>query len=307
MEVIEIPGYSEPDKLQIAKTYLVPRQLAENGLNLSRCRWKDEAIRKVIEDYTREAGVRELERQIGSVCRGVAAQVAKAEAKSRTVNPALVRKLLGPEKYFRESDGRLEVPGVAVGLAYTSVGGEVLHIEATAFPGKGRMTLTGQIGDVMKESATAALSLFKSQAAKLGVPEAAFSEQDLHIHVPAGAVPKDGPSAGIAIYTALASLMSQTAAKPDLAMTGEITLRGLVLPVGGIKEKTLAAARAGIKTILLPQPNQRDEEEIDPMVRQKCRVVYVKQAEDVLREAFGADRLKRWKALAGSAQAAASD
>ena len=248
MEVIDIPGYTDHDKLQIARRYLVPRQLKENGLTREMCRWQPTGIRKVINDYSREAGVRELERRIGAVCRGIAAKVAAKKRRSKqvwTVDAALVRELLGPEKYVRDLETRVKVPGVVIGLAYTPVGGEVLFIEAAAYPGKGAVTLTGQIGDVMKESASAAMSLFKTRAESFYITPETLAARDIHIHVPAGAVPKDGPSAGIAMYTAIASLLLGVPIKSKLAMTGEITLRGLVLPVGGIKEKTLAADRAG--------------------------------------------------------------
>ncbi len=293
MEVIEIPGYTDFDKLAIAKKYLVPRQLKENGLTRAKCSWTDAALKKVINDYTREAGVRELERQIGAVCRGVAAQVAAGKRRAKTVvDQDLVHKLLGPERFVREELSRTKVPGVVMGLAYTPYGGEVLFIEATAFPGRGNVILTGQIGDVMKESASAALSLFKTRADQFNFDVSRLSERDLHIHVPAGAVPKDGPSAGVAMYTAIASLLLDLPIKPALAMTGEITLRGRVLPVGGIAEKSLAAARIGIKTILLPKTNERDLEDVHPMVRRKCQFVFVETVDDVLEHAFGAARLK---------------
>ncbi|MCC6581252.1 MAG: endopeptidase La, partial [Phycisphaeraceae bacterium] len=292
MEVIDIPGYTDNDKLQIARRYLVPRQLGENGLKPKQCKWTHAGLRKVIDDYTREAGVRELERQIGSVCRALAAEVAAANGKSRkvyTVTDKLVRANLGPEKYFRELDTRATTPGVVVGLAYTSVGGEILFIEATSYPGKGVITITGQLGEVMKESATAALSLFKSRAASLGYDATRLANLDLHIHVPAGAVPKDGPSAGVAMFTAICSLLLNRPVKARLGMTGEVTLRGLVLPIGGVKEKTLAACRAGIRTILLPKQNQRDYEEVDREVKKKCDFQFVSTVDDVLHLALGLD------------------
>jgi ATP-dependent Lon protease len=293
MEVIEIPGYTDRDKLQIARRYLLPRQTRENGLTPKVCRWQPAALRKVIDDYTREAGVRELERQIGAVCRGVAAQVAGGKAVAPVVGPALVRKLLGPEKYDRDPDTRTKVPGVVVGLAYTPAGGDLLFIEAASYPGKGQIVLTGQIGEVMKESATAALTLFKSRAAALHLDEHALSGRDVHIHVPAGAVPKDGPSAGVAMYTAIASLVLGLPVRPGVAMTGEITLRGLVLPIGGLKEKTLAAARAGIRTVILPKRNQRDLEEVDPQVRKKLKFVFAERVDQVLDCALGRVAIQR--------------
>ena len=296
MEVIEIPGYTDNDKMQIADRYLVPRQLRENGLSPSKCRIRDEAIRKVIEDYTRESGVRELERQIGALCRAVAAQVASGEARKRTVNRKSVREILGPEAYFRELDVRTKSPGVVVALAYTSTGGEVLFVEATSYPGKGNVTLTGQIGDVMKESATAAMSLFKSRAPGFGYDVERLHERDVHIHVPAGAVPKDGPSAGVAMYTAIASLLLDVPVRQRLAMTGEITLRGRVLRVGGIKEKTLAGARAGVETMMLPAQNEGDMEEVDHEVKDRCAFVFVDNVDQVLEQAFGKEAFDRIKA-----------
>jgi ATP-dependent Lon protease len=297
MEVIDIPGYTDPDKLAIARRYLAPRQVKENGLTAARCKWLTSGIKKVIENYTREAGVRELERQIGSVCRGVAAQVAGANngrrrRKAATIDDAFVRDMLGPEKYIRDLDTRTLTPGVALGLAYTPFGGEVLFIEATQYPGKGNVTLTGQIGDVMKESASAALSLFKSRAQDLGYDVKQLAELDLHIHVPAGAVPKDGPSAGTAMYTAITSLLLNKPVKQKLAMTGEVTLRGKVLPIGGVKEKTLAAARAGVTTILLPARNKPDMEEVDAQVKKKCTFHFVENVDQVLKLALAKTKKK---------------
>lgn len=300
LEVIDIPGYTDHDKVAIARKYLVPRQLKEHGLKPSLCRWNVGSIRHLIEHYTREAGVRDLDRQIASVCRGVAADIASAPAKRKSrarkskarsstkiVSEKLIRQALGPERYVREADDRAKPPGVATGLAYTPVGGEVLYIEATSYPGKGVMQLTGQIGDVMKESATAALSLFRTRAASMGYDLSELAETDLHIHVPAGAIPKDGPSAGIAMFTAIASLLLNKPVRSRLAMTGEITLRGKVLPVGGIKEKTLAAERAGVKRVLLPKQNERDLEEIDALVRRRLDFAFVDSIDQVLELALG--------------------
>lgn len=307
MEVIEVAGYTDNDKMQIARRFLVPRQLKENGLKPGQAVWSPPGLRKVIDDYTREAGVRELERQIGAVCRGIAAEVAedapqpeKNKDSEKPAKPAKtprgkvfkvdadrVRKLLGPEKYVREVDPRTSVPGVVVGLAYTPVGGEILFIEATMYSGRGVVSLTGQIGDVMKESATAAMSLFKSRAARFGVNVRSLSKKDIHIHVPAGAVPKDGPSAGVAMFTSIASLLLEIPVRPLLAMTGEITLRGRVLPIGGVKEKTLAAMRAGVKTILMPKDNQRDFEEVDEEVKRKCKFHFVENVDELLHHALG--------------------
>jgi ATP-dependent Lon protease len=296
MEVISIPGYTDNDKLHIAKRYLVPRQLKENGLKKASVRWRLDGMRKVIQDYTREAGVRSLERQIGSVCRGVASKVARQKRKSSKVwviDDKAVRKTLGPEKYFREVDSRTNTPGVVVGLAYTSVGGEILFIEATKYAGKGRVTLTGNIGDVMKESASAALSLFKARANQFKYDLKELNDTDIHIHVPAGAVPKDGPSAGCAMYTAIVSLLMDIPVKSALAMTGEITLRGLVLPIGGVKEKTLAAARAGIKTVILPDKNKRDIEEADAQVKKKLKFVFANNVDELVKTVFDKADLTR--------------
>lgn len=316
LETIEIPGYTDHDKLAIARKYLVPRQLKENGLKTSQCQFLVSGLNALIEGYTREAGVRELERQIGAVSRGVAAEVAGAPSrkdsnakqttknktngqarasrnkpKKRTklakVDPSFVRDMLGPEKYVRDLDTRTRMPGIAIGLAYTPVGGEILFIEATRYAGKGTVTLTGQIGDVMKESATTAMSLFKSRASQFDFNLNTLKDTDIHIHVPAGAVPKDGPSAGVAMYTALASLLTGKLVKSKVAMTGEVTLRGNVLPIGGVKEKSLAAARAGIKTILLPKDNERDYEEVDEQVKKKCKFVFVETVDEVLKHTLG--------------------
>ncbi len=282
IEVISIPGYTEREKLEIAKRYLVPRQLEENGLKPEQCVWEDDALRRVINDYTHEAGVRELERQIGAICRGIASQVARGKTEHVTVTPDVVREMLGPAKYVRETKLKTSKPGVVTGLAYTPQGGEVLHIEATRYPGKGNITLTGHIGEVMKESVQAALSLLRSRDGQLGVNSEDFRKMDIHVHVPAGAVPKDGPSAGIAMFAALASLFSNKPVRPDVAMTGEITLRGLVLPIGGLKEKSLAAMRAGISTVIIPKLNEKDLVDVPEEVKQKIKFVPVENVDEVL-------------------------
>lgn len=287
MEVIELPGYTEEEKMHIATRYLVPRQLQENGLRSGQARWADSAVRKIIREYTREAGVRELERQIGTVCRGVAAQVARGETKARAITPALAVKLLGPRKYESELALRTSTPGVATGLAYTPTGGEIIFIEAAAYSGKGNMTLTGQIGDVMKESTQAALSLIKSRARKMGVNMDELAKTDIHVHVPAGAVPKDGPSAGVAMFTALTSLLENKPVRSDVAMTGEITLRGLVLPIGGVKEKVLAAKRAGIKAVILPERNRKDLEDVPPEARKALEFHFARNVDEVIDVALG--------------------
>src|SRR5438874_9775712 len=282
MEIISLPGYTEREKLEIAKRYLLPRQLEENGLKPEQCDWQEEAFRRVINDYTHEAGVRELERQIGAVCRAVAAKCARGECDRVTITPEFVAQTLGPARYVRETKLATSKPGVATGLAYTPYGGEVLHIEATRYPGKGNITLTGQIGNVMKESAQAALSLVRSRDGAIGVKAEEFRDSDIHVHVPAGAVPKDGPSAGVAMFTALASLFSNKPVRSDVAMTGEITLRGLVLPIGGLKEKSLAAMRAGISTVIIPKLNEKDLPDVPEEAKQKLNFVPVENVDEVL-------------------------
>jgi len=282
MEVLELPGYTEREKLQIAMKYLVPRQLKENGLKPSQAKWTEPAVVRIIRGYTREAGVRELERQIGSVCRAIAALVAAGKARSRKVTAKLVEDVLGPHKYESELAQRTSMPGVATGLAYTPAGGEIIFVEAAAYPGKGTLTLTGQIGDVMRESVQAAYSLVKSRAEQLGIDAGQLTKRDIHVHVPAGAVPKDGPSAGVAMFTALASLLTDRPIRADVAMTGEITLRGLVLPVGGVKEKVLAAKRAGIKTVILPQRNRKDLPEVPADAKRQLKFRFAETVDDVL-------------------------
>jgi len=292
IEVISLPGYTEREKLEIAKRYLVRRQMEENGLKPEQCDWQDEAFRRIINDYTHEAGVRELERQIASVCRGIASQVARGKTEHVTVTPELVAEMLGPAKYVRESRLKTSKPGVVTGLAYTPAGGEVLHIEATKYPGKGNVTLTGQIGEVMKESVQAAYSLVRSRDSEIGAKAEDFRNTDVHVHVPAGAVPKDGPSAGIAMFTALASLFSNTPVRPDVAMTGEVTLRGLVLPIGGLKEKNLAAMRAGISTVIIPKLNEKDLVDVPEEAKQKLKFVPVENVDEVLAVALEKDGAK---------------
>jgi ATP-dependent Lon protease len=306
MEVIEIPGYTDREKLEIARRYLVKRQLKEHGLKNGQCKFETAALQRIIHDYTREAGVRELERQIAAICRHVAARVAKGELTEFTVTRDEVEKILGPARYIHETRLTTGRPGVVTGLAWTPTGGEILHIEALAYPGKGNILLTGQIGEVMKESAQAALSLVKSRARELGIPDDAFKDVDLHIHVPAGAVPKDGPSAGIAMFTAIASLFSQRPVRPDIAMTGEITLRGIVLPIGGLKEKCLAALRAGIRTIILPKHNEKDLTELPPEARRQLRFQPVETVDEVLALALRRPPRPRRTARAASTQPALS-
>ncbi len=286
MEVIELTGYTTDEKLQIAKRYLVHRQLVSNGLSPEQCNITDNAILSLIQDYTREAGCRNLEREIGAVFRHVAMQIAEGIAVNAQIDCEQVSGILGAKKFDSDVAMRTSVPGVATGLAWTPVGGDILFIEATKVPGKGNLILTGQLGDVMKESAQAALSLVKSNAQKLGINQELFEKNDIHVHVPAGAIPKDGPSAGVAMFTALYSAFSERVVRSDVAMTGEISLRGLVLPVGGIKEKVIAAARAGIKTVILPKRNQRDLEEIPETIRNQLQFIWLEKVDDVLTNAI---------------------
>jgi ATP-dependent Lon protease len=286
MEVIELTGYTEIEKLEIAKRYLVRRQLEANALTPEQCTISDEALRRIIRDYTREAGVRNLERTIGAVFRNAAMRVAEGTAAHLEIGPDDLPPILGAPRFENEVAMRTSVPGVATGLAWTPVGGDILFIEATRVSGGGHLILTGQLGDVMKESAQAALSLVKSRAKPLGIDETLFAKSDIHIHVPAGAIPKDGPSAGVAMTMALISLMTNRPTRSDTAMTGEISLRGLVLPVGGIKEKVTAAARAGITTVLLPARNRRDLEDIPEEVRKTMRFVWCERIDDAVEAAL---------------------
>ncbi len=286
MEVIHLPGYTAQEKLQIARRYLVSRQLASAGIAAEQCEVTDAALAAIIDDYTREAGVRGLEREIGNVIRHVAVRIAEGEAQRMKIDEADLASILGPRKFEAEVAMRTSIPGVATGLAWTPVGGDILFIEATRMPGNGKLILTGQLGDVMKESAQAALSLVKSRSALLGVSPELLEKSDIHVHVPAGATPKDGPSAGVAMFVALASLLTGRAVRSDVAMTGEISLRGLVLPIGGVKEKVLAALRAGIKTVMLPERNRRDLEEIPADARDQLQLVWIENADQALATAL---------------------
>lgn len=282
MEIISLSGYANEEKLFIAKKHLVPRQLEAHGLTGKNLAINDQAIMRLITLYTREAGLRNLEREIGSVCRAVATKVAKGKTTRSVVKPADLEGILGPPRFESEVKARTAQPGVATGLAWTATGGDILFIEATAMPGKGGLTLTGQLGEVMKESAQAALSYIRARSGTLGLDENFFAKKDIHIHIPAGAIPKDGPSAGVTLTTALVSLVTGRPVSPDLAMTGEITLRGLVLPVGGIKEKVLAAKRAGIDQIILPKRNKADFEEVPESLRKGLQVYPVENIDEVL-------------------------
>ena len=285
MEVIQLSGYTEQDKLQIAKRYLVPRQIERNGLTASKIEFADDALQEIISGYTREAGVRGLERQIGAVCRKVTREFAEGTRKSkRVIRKNAIAELIGPRKVRQDAPRRTKEPGVATGLAWTPVGGDVLYIEATAYPGKGGLQITGQLGDVMRESAQAALSYIKGHSQQLGaeVPEDWFAKHDIHIHVPAGAVPKDGPSAGITMATALASLVTNRCIRSDVAMTGEMTLTGQVLPIGGLKEKSLAAQQLGMKLIIAPRDNEADVEEIPKELLKNVKFEFVDSIDQVL-------------------------
>ena len=282
MEVLELPGYIEEEKFQIAKKFLIPRQLKEHGLDSRLAGFRKPAIVKIIRDYTREAGVRNLEREIGSVCRGIAKHVAEGQMDRTVLTARNIHDFLGPSKYSFDVKERTSIPGVATGMAWTPAGGDILFVEATMMPGQKSLVLTGQLGDIMKESAHTALSFIRSKSDRLGISDDFFKDHDLHIHVPAGAIPKDGPSAGVTMLTALASLLTCRPIKSDIAMTGEVTLRGSVLAVGGVKEKVLAANRSGIKHIILPDKNRKDLEEIPEKIKKKMNFHLVRKMEEVL-------------------------
>jgi len=296
MEVIELTGYTEDEKVEIAKRYLVKRQLEANGLKPGQATITDAALHAIVREHTREAGVRNLERMIGAVLRHVTVRIAEGRVTQQGVDADDLQGILGAARFESEVAMRTSVPGVATGLAWTPVGGDILFIEATRVPGAGRLILTGQLGEVMKESAQAALSLVKAQSDVLGIDAAQFEKSDVHIHVPAGAIPKDGPSAGVAMFTALVSLLTGRTVRSEVAMTGEISLRGLVLPVGGIKEKTVAAHRAGIRTVLLPARNRKDLEDVPESVRNDVKFVFCERVEEVVREALGVETLTALKA-----------
>ncbi len=286
MEVLQLLGYTQEEKVKIANRFLIPRQRTEHGIKASQITFTQAAVKHIIQGYTREAGLRNLEREIANICRGLATQIAGGEVKKATIKPEDVAGYLGPVRFTPETKARVLIPGVATGLAWTPVGGELLFIEATAMKGQNRLTLTGQLGDVMKESAQAALTFIRTHTKDLGIEDDFFEKKDIHIHIPAGAIPKDGPSAGVTLLTALVSFVTGKKVKKDLAMTGEITLRGQVLPVGGIKEKMLAAHRAGIKTVILPQENQKDLEELPENVRKQITFHFVDKMLDVVKLAL---------------------
>jgi len=286
MEVIELPGYTEEEKVEIAKRYLVKRQLAATGLTAEQAEITEDAIRAIIRDYTREAGVRNLEREIGAIFHRVAMRVAEGAEPHMKIEATDLHGILGPRRFEGEVAMRTSVPGVATGLAWTPTGGDILFVEAARVPGGGRLILTGQLGDVMKESAQAALSLVKARASTLGVDPASFEKSDIHVHVPAGAIPKDGPSAGVAMFIALVSLLTGRTVRSDTAMTGEISLRGLVLPIGGVKNKVLAAVRAGITTVMLPERNKKDYEDVPEAARNAVRFVWLSTVDDAVAAAL---------------------
>jgi ATP-dependent Lon protease len=285
LEILELPGYTRDEKLAIARNFLVPKQLEEHGLSDEQLQITDAAIGEVVDSYTREAGVRNLEREVANVIRGCAVKVAEDQVGATglaPIAPADLSEFLGPQKYISEVAMRIADPGVATGLAWTPVGGDIIFVEATQMPGKGNLVLTGQLGDVMKESAQAALSYVRSRAADLGLDEKFLEKIDLHVHIPAGSIPKDGPSAGVTLFLALASLLKGVGTPPDVALTGEITLRGMVLPVGGIKEKILAAHRAGIKTVFLPERNEKDLVDVPEQAREELEIRLIKRVDEIL-------------------------
>jgi ATP-dependent Lon protease len=286
MEVIELPGYTQEDKLEIARRYLIDRQLKASGLSADQAQLTDDALRAIIDGYTREAGCRNLEREIGAVLRHLAVRVAQGEAGPHRIDAGDLPAILGPARFDSELAMRTSMPGVATGLAWTPVGGDILFIEASRSPGNGKLILTGQLGEVMKESVQAALSLLKSRATALGIDPASFDKHDIHVHVPAGAIPKDGPSAGVAMFVALASLHTDRCVRADTAMTGEISLRGLVLPVGGIKEKIVAAHRAGIRRVMLPARNKKDYDDIPVSAREQLEFIWLDDIDQALGAVF---------------------
>jgi ATP-dependent Lon protease len=290
MEIIQLSGYTEGEKVNIAKGYLIPRQIKENGLRVEEVTFTDAALLQIIRDYTREAGVRNLEREIGRACRKFVTRIAEGKATSVTIDDKDVVEFLGKPHYYGEVKERTDIPGVATGLVWTPVGGDIVFIEATKMPGGKGFQLTGQLGDVMRESAQAALSYVRSKAKDLGLDERFFDHTDIHLHVPAGAQPKDGPSAGVTMATALASLMTGRLVRDDVAMTGEITLRGQVLPIGGLKEKILAAHRLGLKTVIIPKRNEKDLDDVPEEVRQSMKFVLADCVDQVFEAALRPDK-----------------
>jgi ATP-dependent Lon protease len=293
LEVLELPGYIEDDKVEIAIQYLIPRQIEENGLKRKHIRFNRPVIRAIIQSYTREAGVRNLERQIAAICRKVARDVAAGDTSLHKIDKQNLRDFLGPAKYYSEIAEQRDEPGIVTGLAWTPTGGDILFVEATQMKGNKGLMLTGQLGDVMKESVQAALSFIRTNAENLGINPAFFEQLDVHVHVPAGAIPKDGPSAGVTMATALYSLFTQRPVRHDIAMTGEITLRGKVLPVGGIKEKVLAARRSGINKIVMPEKNRDDLEEVPENAKKNMTFYFVEHLSEVFNLAVRKRSLKK--------------
>jgi ATP-dependent Lon protease len=306
MEVLELPGYTEDEKVEIAKRYLLKRQLEATGLTAEQVEVTEEAIRALIRDYTREAGVRNLERDIGALLHHAAMRIAEGDAGHMRIGSEQLHGILGARRFESEVAMRTSVPGVATGLAWTPTGGDILFVEAARVPGGGKLILTGQLGNVMKESAQAALSLVKARASARGIDPSSFEKSDIHVHVPAGAIPKDGPSAGVAMFIALASLLTGRTVRNDVAMTGEISLRGLVLPIGGVKNKVLAAVRAGIGTVLLPERNRKDYEDVPEAAREAVRFVWLATVDDAIEAALEPLREGAVEAPAPDARRAAS-
>jgi ATP-dependent Lon protease len=290
MEVLELPGYSEEEKIHIANKFLIPKQIEEHGLKEEQIQIEESALQEIISSYTREAGVRNLEREIASICRGVAREVVEGRTEPALISKKELSTYLGSIKFFSEVAERTTTPGVAIGLAWTPVGGEIMFIEAAKMKGKGNLTLTGKLGDVMKESAQAALGFIRSNARELGIDEELFEKIDIHVHVPSGAIPKDGPSAGVTILSALTSLLTDIPVNKEMAMTGEITLRGTILPVGGIKEKLLAALRSGITQIVLPEKNKKDLDDIPDHIKDQMTFHFVTTMPEVLKLTLGASK-----------------
>jgi ATP-dependent Lon protease len=307
MEILRLPGYTEEEKLEIAKAHIVRRQIEGHGLTEEMIEFTDEGVRTIINDYTREAGVRNLDREIANVCRKVARKVVEGGSGKIVLTGETIHEFLGPARFFREIAERTDRSGVAIGLAWTSVGGEILFVESTRMRGRGKVTITGRLGDVMRESAQAALSWIRSNSRSLGLDDTMFDRSDFHVHVPAGATPKDGPSAGVTLTVSLVSLLCGIPVPSDLAMTGEITLRGKVLPVGGIKEKVIAAKSAGVKTVILPDKNEKDLEDVSPGVKQALTFRFVSEIESVLDIVFGPALHERARKLRENPQTADAD
>ena len=289
MEMLDFTGYIVEEKMQIAKRHLIPKQIKEHSLKNSEIKFSDSGIKTLVESYTREAGVRNLERQIANVCRKVAKDISMNNIKSASISSKSVSKFLGPEKFLPELAERNNKPGIVVGLAWTAFGGDILFIEATKMPGKGNLKLTGKLGDVMKESVQAAMSFVRSNAKKYNIDENFYKEYDIHVHVPAGAIPKDGPSAGIAMTVAIISLLTNIPVKSRLGMTGETSLRGNVLPIGGLREKATAAHRAGLNHIIAPFENMKDLEEIPEKVRSELKITFVKEVDEAIKLSLDLD------------------